>query len=186
MRDGEGRGEGSAAARIEGSNHACVFLRGVISHRRGRTATGNFTWNALVPLADIALRRAEGRTKGEEGGEWVNVRPVGWSVHSKKGDRIVAKFFGRKACSRCILSLSRWSSSASTDDSRRLTGWSASDGGQVEKRVFDRRVFYSRLLAHPNWPLPPFNVVISLLVFRPSRPRARASLISLVSKGIFQ
>lgn len=84
------------------------------------------------------------------------------------------------------LSLSRWSSSASTDDSRRLTGWSASDGGQVEKRVFDRRVFYSRLLAHPNWPLPPFNVVISLLVFRPSRPRARASLISLVSKGIFQ
>lgn len=108
MRDGEGgRGRrGSAAARIEGSNHACVFLREVISHRRGRTATGNFTWNALVPLADIALRRAEGRTKGEEGGEWVNVRPVGWSVHSKKGDRIVAKFFGRKACPRCILSLS--------------------------------------------------------------------------------
>lgn len=86
MRDGEGgRGRrGSAAARIEGSNHACVFLRGVISHRRGRTATGNFTWNALVPLADIALRRAEGRTKGEEGREWVNVRPVGRFIQRRE------------------------------------------------------------------------------------------------------
>lgn len=62
----EGAGRGKSAARIESR----VRVPRVISHRRGRTARGNFTWNALVPLGDIALRG--GRRGGQGEGEGQN------------------------------------------------------------------------------------------------------------------
>lgn len=123
--DARGRaGRGKSAARIESR----VRVPRVISHRRGRTARGNFTWNALVPLGDIALRG--GRRGGQRGGgraerEWVNVRPVGWFVRRRE---IVSRrnFSEGRAVFLSMLFLA----SASTDDSRRSSGRSASGPGR--------------------------------------------------------
>lgn len=161
----EGAGRGKSAARIESR----VRVPRVISHRRGRTARGNFTWNALVPLGDIALRG--GRRGGQRGGgraerEWVNVRPVGWFVRRRE---IVSRrnFSEGRAVFLSMLFLA----SASTDDSRRSSGRSASGPGR-------KAVFYSRLTSPES---PAFNVVILRPLRSPSCIRAfrtRASLIS--------
>lgn len=142
----------------------------VISHRRGGILV-RARFVVPLALATVSRYKTEG-SGGRERGEGVNVRPVGWFIQSGQRDRIAAKFFGRVYALPMPLD-ARSPTLASTDDSRRLTGWSAS-GDPGRKAVFNR-VFYSRL-SSSKLAASPFQRHNPLSVFV---LHTRASLIEL-------
>lgn len=160
--EGEKRGKDRITRACSSGNFASARKNGERQFHLERTCSA---WRYCV------TRRAERRAKG--GGraerEWVNVRPVGWFVRRRE---IVSRrnFSEGRAVFLSMLFLA----SASTDDSRRSSGRSASGPGR-------KAVSFIAGLLPPNRLFSPFNVVILRPLRSPSCIRAfrtRASLIT--------